>query len=80
LLCLTSMRTNSGRDSDTLVFGNEARGLIQRDAKTMHLAPRGHLTSRHYVDEDYRRQGIGSLLYKELEKMLRKQGIVNLLK
>ena len=33
-----------------------------------------------YVDEDYRRQGIGSLLYKELEKMLRKQGIVNLLK
>ena len=33
-----------------------------------------------YVDEDYRRQGIGSLLYKELEKMLRKQGLVNLLK
>ncbi len=33
-----------------------------------------------YVDEDYRRQCIGSLLYKELEIMLRKQGIVNLLK
>ena len=52
MLCLTSMRTNSGRDSDTLVFGNEARGLIQRDAKTMHLAFRGLLTSRHYIAGD----------------------------
>ena len=32
-----------------------------------------------YVDKDFRRQGIGSLLYKELEKRLKEQGIVNLL-
>lgn len=32
-----------------------------------------------YVDKDYRRQGIGSLLYGELEKRLKEQGIVNLL-
>ena len=32
-----------------------------------------------YVDKDFRRQGIGSLLYGELEKRLKEQGIVNLL-
>lgn len=32
-----------------------------------------------YVDKDYRRQGVGSLLYKELEKRLKAMGIVNLL-
>ena len=32
-----------------------------------------------YVDKDYRRQGIGKQLYKELEERLRKQGIINLL-
>ena len=32
-----------------------------------------------YLDKDYRRQGIGSLLYQELEKRLKEQGIVNLL-
>jgi phosphinothricin acetyltransferase len=36
-------------------------------------------TSSIYVDKEYRRQGIGSMLYKELEKRLREQGIVNLL-
>ena len=36
-------------------------------------------TSSIYVDKDYRRQGIGSVLYLELEKRLREQGIVNLL-
>lgn len=36
-------------------------------------------TSSIYVDKDYRRQGIGSMLYNELEKRLREQGIVNLL-
>ena len=36
-------------------------------------------TSSIYVDKEYRRQGIGSLLYRELEKRLREQGIVNLL-
>ena len=32
-----------------------------------------------YVDKDYHRQGIGSLLYDSLEEKLRAQGIVNLL-
>ena len=32
-----------------------------------------------YLDKDYRRQGIGSLLYQELEKRLKEHGIVNLL-
>lgn len=36
-------------------------------------------TTSIYVDKDYRRQGIGSLLYKELEKRLKEQDIVNLL-
>ena len=36
-------------------------------------------TTSIYVDKDYRSQGIGSLLYKELEKRLKEQDIVNLL-
>ena len=32
-----------------------------------------------YLDKDYRRQGIGTLLYNELEERLKKQGIINLL-
>lgn len=38
LLCLTSKRTNLGRDADPLVSDNEATGLIQRDAKNLCLA------------------------------------------
>ncbi len=37
------------------------------------------VTTSIYVDKDHRRQGIGSLLYKELEARLKEQGIVNLL-
>ena len=37
------------------------------------------MTTSIYVDKEYRRQGIGSLLYAELEKRLRDRGIVNLL-
>ena len=36
-------------------------------------------TSSIYVDKEYRRKGIGTLLYDELEKRLKEQGIVNLL-
>ena len=36
-------------------------------------------TSSIYVDKDFRRMGIGNMLYGELEKRLREQGIVNLL-
>ncbi len=37
------------------------------------------VTASIYVDKDYRRQGVGSLLYAELEKRLKVQGIVNIL-
>ena len=37
------------------------------------------VTTSIYVDTDYRRQGIGSMLYKALEERLKEQGIVNLL-
>ena len=37
------------------------------------------VTTSIYVDKDYRRKGIGTLLYDELEKRLKDQGIVNLL-
>lgn len=36
-------------------------------------------TTSIYVDKDHRRNGIGSLLYDELEKRLKEQGIINLL-
>ncbi len=36
-------------------------------------------TSSIYVDKEFRRQGVGALLYKELEERLQKQGVVNLL-
>ena len=32
-----------------------------------------------YIDKDCRRQGVGALLYRELEKRLKVKGIVNLL-
>ena len=37
------------------------------------------VTTSIYVDKEYRRQGIGSLLYDALEEKLKEQGIVNLL-
>ncbi len=36
-------------------------------------------TTSIYVDRDHRRQGIGGILYDELEKRSKEQGIVNLL-
>ena len=36
-------------------------------------------TTSIYVDKEYRRKGIGTLLYDELEKRLKEQGIVSLL-
>ena len=37
------------------------------------------VTTSIYLDKEYRRQGIGSLLYKELENRLRDMGIINIL-
>ncbi|MCR5848067.1 MAG: GNAT family N-acetyltransferase [Lachnospiraceae bacterium] len=36
-------------------------------------------TTSIYIDKEYRRQGIGTLLYKKLEKRLKEKGIINLL-
>ena len=36
-------------------------------------------TSSIYIDREFRRQGAGAMLYRELEERLRGQGIVNLL-
>lgn len=37
------------------------------------------VTTSIYLDKEYRRHGIGTMLYKELEERLKKQGIINLL-
>ena len=37
------------------------------------------VTTSIYLDKEYRRRGIGTMLYKELEERLKKQGIINLL-
>lgn len=37
------------------------------------------VTTSIYLDKDCRRQGIGALLYKEIEKRLKEKGIINLL-
>ena len=37
------------------------------------------VTTSIYIDKDYRRQGIGSRLYYELEERLKELGIVNIL-
>ena len=58
---------------DTIVGYAYAGAYSSRDAYAWTA------TTSIYVDKDYRRQGIGSLLYKELENRLRKLGIVNLL-
>lgn len=36
-------------------------------------------TTSIYIDKDYRRQGIGSMLYYELEERLQELGIINIL-
>ncbi len=36
-------------------------------------------TTSIYIDKDYRRQGIGSMLYYELEERLKELGIINIL-
>ena len=36
-------------------------------------------TTSIYIDKDYRRQGIGSMLYHELEERLKELGIINIL-
>ena len=54
-------------------------GYVYASAYSGRAAYAWTVTTSIYVDRECRRQGIGSLLYAELEKRLREQRIVNLL-
>ena len=54
-------------------------GYVYAGAYSSREAYSWTVTTSIYVDKDSRRQGAGALLYKELEKRLKEQGIVNLL-
>ena len=54
-------------------------GYVYASAYSGRAAYAWTVTTSIYIDREYRRQGIGTLLYAELEKRLREQGIVNLL-
>ena len=61
-------------EKEELVVGNADAGAYSvREAYTWTVS------MSIYVDKDYRREGIGSLLYASLEKELKKQGVINLL-
>lgn len=63
--------------------------VCEKDGEAVGYAYAGEYSSRKayswtaaasiYVEKDHRRQGIGSMLYAELQKRLRDMGIVNLL-
>ena len=54
-------------------------GYVYASAYSGRSAYAWTVTTSIYVDQEYRRMGIGSLLYGELEKRLREHGIINLL-
>lgn len=54
-------------------------GYVYAEAYSSREAYNQTVTSSIYVDKDYRRMGIGSILYDRLEKELIKQGVVNIL-
>lgn len=63
--------------------------VCEKDGEAVGYAYAGEYSSRKayswtaassiYVEKDHRRQGIGSMLYAELQNRLREMGIVNLL-
>ena len=59
--------------------GDEIVGYAYAGAYSQREAYSWTASTSIYVHKDCRRQGIGSLLYKELEGRLKKQGIINLL-
>ena len=61
------------------VQGNKILGYAYAGAYSSRSAYDWTATTSIYVDKDYRRNGVGALLYDELEKKLKEQGIVNLL-
>ena len=54
-------------------------GYVYASAYSPRAAYDWTVTTSIYVDKNIHRQGIGALLYAELEERLKKQGIVNLL-
>ncbi len=54
-------------------------GYVYASAYSPREAYSWTVTTSIYVDKDYRRNGVGAILYEELEKRLKEQGIVNLL-
>ena len=54
-------------------------GYVYAGAYSTREAYAWTVTTSIYVDKDYHRKGIGTLLYDELGKRLKEQGIVNLL-
>ena len=64
-----------------LVYEEDGKilGYVYASAYSKREAYNWTVTTSIYLDKDARRRGIGTLLYKELEKRLKEQGIVNLL-
>lgn len=61
------------------VDGDKVVGYVYAGTYSPRKAYDWTVTTSIYVDKEYRRQGIGTLLYDSLEEELRKRGIVNLL-
>ena len=61
------------------VDGDKIVGYVYAGKYSSREAYAWTVTTSIYVDKDYRRNGVGALLYDELEKKLNEQGIVNLL-
>ncbi len=61
------------------VMDDKIVGYVYAGAYSERQAYDWTVTTSIYVDKEYRRKGIGTLLYDELEKRLKEQGIINLL-
>lgn len=61
------------------VKGDKIVGYVYASAYSVRDAYSWTVANSIYVDKDYRRQGIGTMLYKELEKRLKEKGIINML-
>ncbi len=61
------------------VDGEEVVGYVYAGRYNPREAYNWTVTTSIYVDRNYRRKGVGSLLYRALEEKLKERGIVNLL-
>ena len=58
---------------------NKVIGYVYAGAYSTREAYSWTVTTSIYIDKDYRRQGIGPMLYYELEERLKELGIINIL-